>query len=1088
MIYFMNRVIKMNFLSSVFVLFFLASCATKNNALTGTNPPPVIIPPVTGLNIQTTVDEVLGLNGNIGFRAVKNYVTVGNGNNINNINPGRSFHRGVERIIATRVYFLREARAPARAAFIGNRVIAMASNITHDCTGTACVAQTNAPNMTNAYGTAIFGLYYQELGDLLNPARPNNQSFGFGFNLEQTTYTPAATVNYAAVTATGVGSPYLRSDAYERAVNQANNDGRSMIVYNGADGLRLSGTTFVNGNFIDNSSILTNANTADTNPYIAVRKIASSFKGFLDRDGKNAIVMSSGTMTKYDISKYNATSINTSLASNVSYGYYASSSANEGLGVFNSSFVQGDIIRWLEGKGQHSSYNRIALAMPVMATTNPTGTADYSYKPHAESVLFGSLKDYGFSVPMTTQFGAGVGAGPGTVEGGSTGVVVGMNGYTNTTRGQAAAAILAGQINTLAMAYGNDSSKAIGAIKSNYTFKQYGAPITEDSFITSSGNFYRISDKAKLKSLIESSAVRGDIILFFDKYAAANGGKINDSKLNGAGVVYDINNKWNSILSLYGHGTENDRTHMLSQFVTNSDILVRDGNGNIIAMNGMFAEGTNYIQEKQLQYQYIDAQGNPQNGTSIVYTYVRDGKEYTIASNVFGNGIVDYTTLYNTQTITGIKLFDTRAKTSSVMGDGLKSAPITNFLSTVNMQMGGVYENLAQNAVLSFNGQIESSSASDIRTDVALKNLLVETTNQTRGNFNLGFAKVSFDASSIEGSAFKGLNTENAITKQVMAGFAGANKRFGEGMLSSDSFYQTKAIIAGSKAETSGELTNLGFAVPAGEKFTISTLAFGNDLSSLSLESERKSFSLLSNNLGFRDGYASFSELFESSNNITGSAVSFAVSTNKTINFIVAQGSKANIFNEEQNKSSLAKLEFAQNFGKSYLKISSGMISETGGYLGFYGTGGFAIANSNTAFVEAEGELNVSGNYFVNASASFGLTNVKEGEKTMISNYSTIKSSAFSIGASHKGFFGGTLGANFSQSLRISSANADFNNGFAVQNFNITPEGMEKNFEISYSILKGDLNVKTSLVHTQDLNNIKGEKQNLAVIKLNKKF
>ena len=71
----------------------------------------------------------------------------------------------------------------------------------------------------------------------------------------------------------------------------------------------------------------------------------------------------------------------------------------------------------------------------------------------------------------------------------------------------------------------------------------------------------------------------------------------------------------------------------------------------------------------------------------------------------------------------------------------------------------------------------------------------------------------------------------------------------------------------------------------------------------------------------------------------------------------------------------------------------------------------------------------------------------------------------------------------------MNSGSVEAFNGKDSQRFDISSDGRERNFELSFGkTFKQTSSVKLALVHTENLNNIKGEKQNLIVLKAAKQF
>ena len=169
------------------------------------------------------------------------------------------------------------------------------------------------------------------------------------------------------------------------------------------------------------------------------------------------------------------------------------------------------------------------------------------------------------------------------------------------------------------------------------------------------------------------------------------------------------------------------------------------------------------------------------------------------------------------------------------------------------------------------------------------------------------------------------------------------------------------------------------------------------------------------------------------------------------------------------------------------VKLISGILVEEGSFLGTQFSGGFEINSTQTMFAGIEIEEKLFSSIFINGSFEYGVSKVNS-KNSIINNFSDVKSSAFSVGLSDKNFFGGILGFTYSEGLRINSGSVTLFNGISSGTFNISPEGKERNMEVSLGKTYKTSSLMLSLVHTEDLNNIKGEKQNLVVLKALKKF
>jgi hypothetical protein len=877
----------------------------------------------------------------------------------------------------------------------------------------------------------------------------------------------------------------IASTSFFYALRHAQTRGAKLMVYDFIDNARF-GNTYGGGNqnqilgavntwyANDNGTAFTSGSIADTSGYISVAKMADYFSRYIALGGGRSLVLPTGT--------------GQIAGGQVSYGYFSSAGASGNTGIssfgsFADSFITGDMVRWMAiNKGIGASQNTIAMSIPVMASSTPALGADYTYTPYADSVLPGALRDYSFAVPLNDS-----------VQGSSTLVIPNVNGIN----GRLGNTMLASSIHTLGLAL-NSNQSAISFLKSNFTLKTYGnggAPVNVNTTY-SAGTFYKMTKAQIIANIQANPSMQNAIIRYFDSYSSLNGNKIGDSSLGATTIAYDKTNsttlKWNAIALLYGQNQ-----HMLSQFITNSDVIVCTAdclpNGsNIIAMNGIFGNAGDFAMV-QKPYQFYDSNGNLTTGYSKVYYY--KGEE--IASNVFGNGIVDFTSLYNTavksQNNTYSRFFDTKAQTSAVMGDGFQRKEISDFLSKMHVSLGSVYADSTETAILSLKDQVGSSVRdTNYRTQAALANLISLDNDiaQTRSSFDLGFANLSFAVyGSTENS--KNLSTAALERKRLMNGIAGGASRYGEEML-----INQKALVSNNQnASNISGFNDITFTLPVSGFGSVSFLNDGRGLESLSLNggtSQNGSFSIISRNTGLRESYNNYAEIFSDAKNVNGMGTAFNLNSSSKVNIIVANAKKENILNGQNNSSNFGAVEFGKTMGSNSKKqssytVSTGVMTEKQGFLGSIFSGGLGIESAETYFASFNSEVHLAGTYFINAGASYGITNITN-EKNSIANYSNVNSYGFNVGVSNKNFLGGTVAINYSQPITIANANVSLFNGKEKRTFDISSEGREQNLEASFALSKKTTSIKAALVHTEDLNNMKGERQNIIVLNLRKQF
>lgn len=1070
----------------ILCFLLLTSCATTDRVNHPSPPDPT--PPVNPLYPDITPANQAWVDKAREYSSIQNYIKVGN----SSLNEGYQMHRGADRIMALRMRLMQgEGKSPSDMAFIGSRVSTKGDATIKDlkqCDDTSCSDQDLSPDTAEVLAFNTNGYFL-----LWTPLSNTTSYFGFG--------TGSRVFNYAILPVNFGGGPRaILNEAFFKTAMKAHQDSNvSSLTYTMHDGMRFEKTQFAN-KFINSSSALYNQNFADLkDPYEGLSDIASNINSYLNKDSNNIFIASTGTMTQYFIDpndqvaywrdksdKTGVVAINTDINSNGAYSFYFESGAdvNHNFGVSGGeSLITGDIVKWLQKNGNSVSKNNIAMALGVNKNTK-TGP-DYTYTPFTESMLPGSLREYAFSIPMTGDFGK---------DASSSGTIAKVDGISS-TRGAAAASILAGEINTLSMWYDGNNNKAIAKLRSDFTHKQYGEPAATGYLSSASGKLYNIESSEVINKIEGIPLIQAAIVRYFKAYGTEVKSPVTDPSGKGSPMLFwegmSDTEAWDAVTKYY-----KDQPHLLAQFITNSDVIVMDDDNNkILSMNGYVSTSENEITKETVKYAYYDADGKYKETTQEIYYQGVEKDENgntkkdkngnpvggtKIASNIFGNGIVDFSMIFQTDLVqSGSKFSSTKAYTSSIMGDALQRKGTFDFLSNVAARMGSVYGDNQEITNLSLNGQIEGNINSAAKTEMALNNFFNDDINESRENFHLGFMDLSFNVSSLYGG--KTLNTSSAQKKKLITGIASAGSRFGEETSIAEKNYKLKFNEVGNRAPYSGNLQDFSVSLPIYNHINISALIAGQSVNNLSSIKVRD-FSLVSRKLGFRDGYSGFLDLFSENVNIQGISANFNTSDSSSVNFITAQGVSANSFAEHAS-SKLGAVEVLKNIGSSYVKLSSGIIADEKKYLGSYGSGGLSVNSSRTSFIEGEAKIQLLDNYYLSGGVQYGITTVSTEAKKVLSDFSSLYTAGLNVGISKHNFFGGVLGFNYSEALRIVKGTAEFNNGNEINRFSVSPEGRERNIELAYFTLLNDYNIKASLIHTKDLNNIRGQKQNLAVLK-----
>ena len=1050
---------------SIFLSVFAFSCATSGEGKDG--------------NTATIEDSPnIRLVRNSG--QFKGFITVDG----SSFNSGLAYYKGLDRITALRYNILLNNSTNLsrnKMAVIGRQSTnTRIPNEAFDCTNDESVCAPGYNQITNPVrptsGTS-FGLM-AGVFDPQNTTSTELMSFAFGGNTQ-----------FYATEDLAQGRYFFSYTSTMSAIQTAINEDIKILVWDQTDALRLE-RTYGDNAYLESSSIIQPVTVAGVS-YDSRGQAGNIFtkikKLFLEVNG-NVLVMPTGTMTKFSnantgiIAGVNPLSFN-----QVAYGYYsyagnAASLGNVWLPVFTEGFLTGNIAQYMEGQGNSKNDNNIALSVAVQGSGGGANQ-DFTYKPYAAVVLPGSLRDYAFSVMIKPAFLTSFGT----------------SGAGKETSGQIANSLLASHINTLGSLYAENggNTKAISTLKTNYTLKKYGNEANPAAFNNTNLNsgfvqFNKDTFETQVGSSFTGTALQKKIIAYFDEYTRVYGtgtikDKINDTILSAAYNTTSDATKWTSIKALY-----DNNIHYLSQFITTSDVIVCNGAcnaaySNIISMNGIHGKEGDFRREVK-EYTYFDSTGVARIGKSVVFSYKKDDKWEVVASNVFGNGVVDFTSLDADLTFTNkvngnqYGIYTTKANTSAILGDGFKKSGISKFLSQMEVNLGSVYVGEETTTIMSLNGNVNSVNGNSVAT--SFNNLFSSKLASTGGNFNLGVLNFSLQVSGNEASN-SGLNTEKANKQRVAQGFVGGAKRFGDYFLTEENGMAFNGLTE-SKGQNNN-VKNFSLVAPISENASLAFLASGNSINGLSFETiGGDKFSILGKDLGFRKGYSSFQELFNESENVQGASFKFGDESLK-FNTIFAIGSRENYLNGKTESASFSKVEAEKSIDSLKVKLISGILVEEGSFLGTQFSGGFEINSTQTMFAGIEIEEKLFSSIFINGSFEYGVSKVNS-KNSIINNFSDVKSSAFSVGLSDKNFFGGILGFTYSEGLRINSGSVTLFNGISSGTFNISPEGKERNMEVSLGKTYKTSSLMLSLVHTEDLNNIKGEKQNLVVLKALKKF
>jgi hypothetical protein len=1030
----------------------LSSCATSSKKIDNGNNN-VVVDPTDIINPPIEIDNdkfAPKLKEVRNSKRYKAFLKEGNSSSqdISNLN----YHKGLDKLIT---YGLLNPSSPGerRIAFIGHRVqhqflssiatMTFGKDSIFNCLKGEC---TNATEQQQQYfgGSSNQTLSFLILPLNTNPegsANDNNAYFGIGSN--------GPGVNLYMIESSS--NETYNIDNLTTAIKKATSQKAYTLLYDFADGLRYKNSyKWVTG--LDNSSILSSSGVVSE--ISKLEEISSELKTFLSSSPNTTIVMPTGTLTKYGQDRLTNLFVNSynPLAYQLSYGVFGLTESKKV--VFTDGLLTGNLVQILQSSNQVSANeNSIALSVPVFSNGEKDKKGDFIYNPDKKAILPGTLRDYSFAVAVREGFGAS----PETPTSGATFSGSAADSY-KVSEGRFANITLGGAINIIAQ-YSGDERKAISLLKTNYTIKKY-AP-TQVSNLTSTnyetGKFYTLDRGSLLTALDSSSGSSSDnifakkILAYFDQYALLNDGtianEVTGSDIKGWNSMTNVD-KVSKIKEIYANKPE-----LLAKFITENDIIVCDGacktdNSNIIFMNGQFGSSEDFKVEKK-PYTYVDKNGEFQIGESIIYKY----KDQIITSNLFGNGIISFDDIDKTKVKgTNHNIFNTKASLSSLFGNAFANSG----LDKTNVTLGAVYE--------------------DTKTDDVMSVVLVNDANLIKAK----------RGSAIRNFADKSLVTENARFNfgKIKFGFTASQKQEKNEILKSMTDYKT--LLEG-KDENLATTNDISFIIPLSSSISVGVLTKGENLDILRLSSNSEGFSLISKNNGFRQTHSSFVSIFEAGKNLRATSFKFN-GTYSNFNIITAFNEKENIYTGKNEAKYLGMLESEVKKGDNTSKFSLGVLNEEASIYGSHFAGGMAIEGSTTAFLGFETKQKLSSGFFGLFGFNYGVSFVKEGKVSLIQNFTNIHSSNINAGIGYEGVFG-VVAFNYSTGLASHYGNATAFNGKDYKNFSLKSDSVEQNFELSFANRQTqNSNIKLALIHTENVANIQGERQNFIALKLSKKF
>ena len=172
--------------------------------------------------------------------------------------------------------------------------------------------------------------------------------------------------------------------------------------------------------------------------------------------------------------------------------------------------------------------------------------------------------------------------------------------------------------------------------------------------------------------------------------------------------------------------------------------------------------------------------------------------------------------------------------------------------------------------------------------------------------------------------------------------------------------------------------------------------------------------------------------------------------------------------NDKKASGVVSEIAFANNDNTANVAIENGVTMEDNSFLGSEASGAFGIDKSSTYFTGFSGRITVADDVSLIGNANVGLTNVAASNSSIFTNFGSVMTGAFALGAEFKNIAGGNnaLGFMVSQPLHVMRGNANLTlptdvatDGsviFQNQRLNLAPSAREIDFESYYHLASGN--------------------------------
>lgn len=171
---------------------------------------------------------------------------------------------------------------------------------------------------------------------------------------------------------------------------------------------------------------------------------------------------------------------------------------------------------------------------------------------------------------------------------------------------------------------------------------------------------------------------------------------------------------------------------------------------------------------------------------------------------------------------------------------------------------------------------------------------------------------------------------------------------------------------------------------------------------------------------------------------------------------------------EKKASGVMSEVTVASNDNTASVTMENGVTLEENSFLGSEASGAFGVDKSSTYFTGFSGRIGIDDDIAIIGNANIGLTSVSASNSSIFTNFGSVMTNAFALGAEFRNMVGqgDTLGFVMSQPLRVMRGSAsltlpvDVAKGGSVvyqdRRLNLAPSARELNFESYYHIASGE--------------------------------